>query len=154
MNQDMVQLYLNQLILTSVVGSNIFFNSKLSLGVPTGSATVVGISCVGRAGAGIIPGLPIGKLIACWAGADPFTMGGTPMLQCFELSKVMDKYTEYKRKKILYLAAMPERSSFCISNALDWAFKACREKSTRNEQDTHCSIAVAAVFANTSQQNY
>lgn len=88
---------INQLALTSVVGSNIFFNSKHSVGVPTGSATWVGIICVGRAGAGINPGLPTGKLIACWAGADPFTVG-KPMLQCLESVKIIAKFAEYKRK--------------------------------------------------------
>jgi hypothetical protein len=50
---------------TSVFGSNIFFNNKHSLGIPTGSTTGVGITCVGRPGAGITPGLPIGKLKGC-----------------------------------------------------------------------------------------
>lgn len=78
-----------------MVGSNIFFNSKHSLGVPTGSITWVGIICVGRAGTGINPGLPIGRLTACWPGADPFIMG-KPMLHCLESVKIMDKFKEYR----------------------------------------------------------
>lgn len=50
---------------TSVLGSNIFFNNKHSLGIPTGSATGVGMTCVGRTDAGITPGLPKGMLKAC-----------------------------------------------------------------------------------------
>lgn len=60
---------------TSVAGSNIFFNSKHSLGVPTGSAAGVGIACAGRAGPETAACPLTGKLRACGFGADPFSTG-------------------------------------------------------------------------------
>lgn len=63
-------------ILTSVAGSNIFFNSKHSLGVPIGSgareATCVGRTVLGRTAVGLR-----GMVIACCEGAAPF-IAGTP----------------------------------------------------------------------------
>lgn len=63
-------------IRTSAPGSNIFFNSKHSLGFPTGSGTIDAISCAGRTGVGIAAGAPPKAiLIDCWVGADPFSPG-------------------------------------------------------------------------------
>lgn len=80
-----------------MLGSNIFFNNKHSLGIPTGSATGVGMTCVGRTDAGITPGLPKGMLKACWTGTDPFTVG-TPMLQLGNMWKQWTGPKKYKRK--------------------------------------------------------
>lgn len=61
-------------ILTSVAGSNIFFNSKHSLGVPIGSEAMV-TTCAGRTGIGRMAVGLMGIVIDCCNGADPFSTG-------------------------------------------------------------------------------
>ena len=59
----------------SVAISNIFFNSKHSVGFPTGSEVGEVTTCVGRAGTETTAWPLIDKLMACWFGADPLSMG-------------------------------------------------------------------------------
>lgn len=120
--------YISSSSQTSVLGSNIFFNNKHSLGIPTGSTTGVGITCAGRPEAGITPGLPIGMLKACWTGTDPFTIG-TPMLQFGNMWKNCEQiHKNIRGKYYTNLVGMSAPANLCISSALEWAFKVCIKK--------------------------